>query len=262
MEDDFLAELETLFAGGQQLPAAEILGGFWGGDPASQPGAGGVPYAPGQSPAPVYYEGSEADTLRKMNTEQLARFQDALVANGLVREVIPGRLDDSTLQGMSSLMSVANRQAVRWEEVLDGIVRAGGLSGATKTAEEFEPRPYLKPDYASLAQEVKATFRQRLGRDPDEYEMQQLTGELTGFHALEHEYANEFDRIQHDQAATPGVQAGGTVGRVDPAARFAELFESKYANELDFVEDKDDAVMSREVVQSGADTLSQMSRSR
>lgn len=261
MEEDFLAELETLFAQGsaEALPELNILGGFYGGTDDTDMGPGGIPYAPGQAPT-VYYEGSDVEVLRSMNTEQLAAFQDTLVANGLVREVVPGRLDDATLKGMSTLMALGNRQGVDWKDVLDGIVRAGGLSGSSSSAEEFEPRPYLQPDYATLSQKVKQTFRESLGRDPDTYEMQQLAGELTGFFELEHEAATEFEEIQHEQQVAPGVQGGGTVGQVDPMSRFQELFESKYKHELDFVEDKAAAQTSRQVVEAGASTLSQMSR--
>lgn len=265
--DPVLQELLDVFAQGstQALPEPNIIGGFYGGPTAEtgsiwpewaqDAGAGRPTTLQGGNPA--YYEGADIEVLSAMNTEELSRFQDTLVAYGIVREVVPGRLDDATINGMSTLMSLGNRQGVRWQSVLDGVVRGGGLSGG-KTAEQFEARTYLKPDYATLAQDVKDTFRKRLGREPDEYEMQQLTGELTGYYSLANEAQTELDRMQFEQQATPGVQAGGTVQAVDPMARFQQLFDEKYKGEMAFNVDKEDAQISRAVVESGTNTLDQM----
>lgn len=253
------ADIGSMPIPGGGLPEQEVIGGFFGG---GQPGGpGGVPYAPGQEPDP-YYEGEEFDILRNLTTEDRVRLQQQLVAVGLASNVVYGEVDggpsSGTVGAMRSLLAMANRTGEKWESTLGRIATNPALQ---EEAQEFEPKPFIRPDYATLAQEVKATFRNRLGRDPDQYEMQQLTGEITGYYAQEHEAANEFAQIQHEQANTPGVQPGGSVGSVDPAARFAELFDQKYRHELDFVEDKEDAVLSRQVVESGASTLSQMSRS-
>jgi hypothetical protein len=266
-QQEALAAVEALAASGGAfggvLPSANAIGlespsDFVPGGPIGVSGEFVGPLADRGGIGSPYTQGMDLDVLRGMNTEELGRLQDALVASGLVREVIPGRIDDNTLGGLRTLMAIGNRQAVSWQDVLDGIVRAGGLAGGQDR--EFEPPPSLVPDYATIAQEVKDTVRKRLGRDPDAFEMQELTAQLTGFHALENEAAQELARIQFEQETTPGVQDGGTVQRVDPGARFRELFESKFRNELDFVQDKQDAQVSREVVQSGVDTLSRMSR--
>lgn len=262
-QQEAIALLNSLAAGGAAAaaPQGEVLGGFWGGDTRRLGGPGGVPYRPGMAPV-VYHEGDEFSHLRNMSTEELARFQDTLVTTGLVREVIPGRLDDSTAGAMQMLMSVANRQAVKWQDVLDGIVSAGGLASAQEEAREFEPGPYLAPDYASLAQTVKDTFRQRLGRDPDEGEMAQLVGELQGWDRQRYGAEVAADRMAFEQGEEPGEQGGGTVQGVDPLARFREAFESNYREELDFVEDKAGAAEDEAFMQGTAQTISQAARSR
>jgi len=252
-EDDFLSQLEAAFgagiAGGGL--ATGVIGGIWQeGDPLRPPNSMEI--------LEPYFEGDDFSVLSSMNTEQLARFQDVAVSMGLVREVIPGRMDDNTLKAMGSLMALGNRQRVPWQNVLDGIMKSGGLDGSGG-AESFDAPTYMAPDYATLAQEVKATFRKRLGRDPDESEMANLVGELQGWDRASYEAQVEGAEANFGAQQQAGSQGGGTVRQVDPLARFQEVFESKYANELDFVEDKQTAQESRAAVQSATQTLSQMS---
>lgn len=262
-QDEFLASLEQTFAqglsGGLPSEGSGVIGGHWGGGEPWQ----GVPFKLPEKVgnlAEPYYEGDDFAILEGMNTEQLARLQDTLVATGLVREVVPGRIDDNTIKGMGTLMALGNRQSETWQNVLDGIQRAGGLDGATsQRAAEFDPRPYIAPDYATLAQEVKATFRQRLGREPDQAEMAQLTAELSGWHKGAYGEQVAAERQQFENAQQGGEQAGGTFTRVDPLARFQETFDKRYANELDFVEDKEEAQGSRAAVGQTTGTLSAMS---
>ena len=242
--DQLTAGVAAAMAGGGQ--PVEVIGGYW--TESKRRDALESPY----------HEGDDFAVLEAMNTEQLARFQDTAVALGLVREVIPGRLDDSTLNAMGTLMALGNRQQTPWQSVLDGIQKSGGLANRG-AAEQFDRPTYMAPDYATLAQEVKATFRKRLGRDPDEAEMGLLVGELQGWDRQSFDAevsAREGDFVNQQ---TAGQQAGGTQQGVDPLARFQQVFEQRYANELDFVEDKQTAQESRAAVQSATDTLSKMS---
>lgn len=277
-EDQFLAQLEAMFsqgAGGAQMQS-EIIGGF---APPSPPSDVGNPFLgqPGQNAPrggrlseterreraprgvelnPIYYKGMEAEILQAMNEEELGRFQDALIAAGLEREVLPGRLDDNTIRGMSTLMGAANRQAVSWQEVLDGVIAAGGMkteSGAGGGLESYRP-----PDYASIAQDVKTVFRNRLGREPDQAEMAELVGEIQGW-----------DRQEEDAqiAAQPQIGPDGLPTsepvegtKVDPIARFQEEFDRRYSGELDFLDDKRSQQEGRASVQQTSDLASSMAR--
>lgn len=250
--------------GGGQAGQPDVLGEFWGGPPGGQmPYAGtgltpGIDQVVGQAPQP-YFAGDEYVMLRMMTTEDRVRLQQQLVAVGLTSKVLYGELDDATIKGFRSLLGMANRQGEDWRATLGRVATNPDLQ---QGADEFEPTPYLQPDYATLAQRVKDTFRQQLGRDPDSYEMQQLTAELSGFDALAHEREQELNQLAFTQQQTPGVQGGGTVEAVDPMSRFQELFERNYKHELDFVEDKKSAVTQREAVQTGANVVSQAARSR
>lgn len=249
-DDDLLAELTAAFQQGIAAPmdAAPIIGGFFGGDTVTTAETPrNVTRGSIRGGATVYYEGDESQVVRSMNEEELARFQDSLVSLGLVRDVVPGRLDDNTLRGMATLMALGNRQAVEWTTVLDGLVSSGqSVSGA----EQFDPQPYMAPDYASLAQRVKGTFREALGRDPNDYEVRQLADELAGFDRMAYEREQEMRRMGFDAQVTPGTQEAGTVQSVDPLARFQELFEERYAGEINVVEDREEFVREAPRAQS------------
>lgn len=220
------------------------------------------PHAPREEDGiATYYRAQDVETLwRALPLEDRVRLQDSLVALGLARQVIPGEFDDGTVDGLTRLLSLSNRAGTRWQATigrLRSLEEQGLLEGEQQ---QYEPAPRLTPDYDALAQDVKATFRQRLGRDPDDYELQQLTGALTGFYANEHEAAEELRRIQHEQATRPGVQVGGTVQGVDPMAKFRQMFEQQYDAELDFVEDKQQAAETEQIMQQTANTVSRAAR--
>lgn len=214
------------------------------------------------NPFDGYRAGDEVQILNRLTTEDLVRVQQQLIRYGFISEARMGKLDDDTVKGFKSLLSIANREGKQWTMVMndlrnleeDGLLEefgpGGGGGGA---APVFEAPAYLAPDYATLAQEVKGLFRRDLGRDPDDSELAALTAELDGFARAAYDQQVEAARAEFDGR---GAEHSGT--QVDPAARFREMFEERFASELDFVEDKDAAVESREIVEGGVGTLSQM----
>lgn len=254
------ADIGSMPIPGGGLPEQEVIGGFYGG---GQPGGGpdgGIPYAPGMAPDP-YYEGEEFDILRGLTTEDRVRLQQQLVAVGLASGVVYGEIDggpsSGTVGAMRSLLAMANRAGEEWTATLGRIATNPAMQ---EDAKEFDPTPHIKPDYATISQKIKQTFREALGRDPDKYEMQQLAGELTGFYELEQEAATEFETLQFEASQTPGSQPVEAVQQVDPMSRFTEMFESKYANELDFVQDKAEGQVAGASVDSAVGLASRAAR--
>lgn len=275
--DDLAAQVAAalqpvLNAGGPAADAPEPIGGNVGGDrtPAeigsiwpewAQRVGVGLPTTVDNG-VPVYFVGDEFAQLAGLPLEQRVLLQEQLVALGFASNIIPGDPGDpESLAGMKALLSLSNANGERYSETIARLTKlqeAGVWKAEGASAADFDPRPYLKPDYDTISQKVKQTFRESLGRDPDLYELQQLAGELTGFHELEYEAATEFEQLQHESSITAGSQPAGIVERQDPAASFAELFERKYKHELDFVEDKAQAQVSRATVESGVNTLDSM----
>jgi hypothetical protein len=262
--DAYLEELEAL---GSEDEVIEFIGGNNLGP--RRPGSWGRPSGPWGRPdvAGPYVEGSDFDEIAEMSTEQLVRFQEQLIAMGVLDadSTLIGKRDTVTIDAMNQIMTLANAEGTNWGTMLYELQQIaderGGKLVKDPDAPEFNMPSYLAPDYATMAQKVKDTMRTQLGRDPDESELAALVGELQGWdrEAYEAEVAaaeSEFN------AEYEGGPEGQTFQDVDPLARFNEMFEQKYASELDFVEERDErAPMSQQSVQGAVGTLSDMSRS-
>lgn len=228
---------------GTGLPEQMPIGGAvdTGGIRVNTPGGAALEGLPGGNGAPRgYFDGDEYNVLKSLTTEDRVRLQDQLMAIGLGTGMVPGEVDDNTVQAMSRLMTMANRSGTGWQQTLNRISTNPQMQEQMREEEPvFEAQPYLAPDIATIAQEIKGLFRDRLGRDPDEYEMAQLSSELTGYDRMAHQREQELAELRFDQQNTEGVQEPGEVRAVDPASRFREFFEKQYANELDFIEERE-----------------------
>lgn len=136
----------------------------------------------------------------------------------------------------------AAKQGVPWSAV--GGAEGGGLAPSTI------PK-YQAPDKASVRQTIKAQFKAELGRDPERgelarYAARYLADDREDFDAQVDAATprpadipkNVFDEAPSLVAAETGEEASAADApdRVDPAARFAEAFERRFAGEMDFKE--------------------------
>lgn len=219
-----------------------------------------------------YMKGDEYAELDRLGAEALARTQDRLAALGILEGFLPGKRDARTVEAFSGVLQLSNSEGVSWAEMLGDLERQKvemgddwvfDLDGKEKDRQPFITPAYLAPDYATLAQTVTDQMRQVLGRDPDESEIGQLTAELDGWYKGEFNEEVAAMRSEYDagvEADEVGrAQAAGEFRKVDPVARFKQAFEAKFADEIDFIEDRDETQRQGKVIQSGISTLSQMS---
>ncbi len=164
---------------------------------------------------------------------------------------------------MAALADEANGIGTTWNQQLAKVAadpseaakrRAKGRAGADRRP--FVSPAFLKPDMATLSQAVKESVRQRLGREPTGAEMGELVETLgvdfrAEFGAQVAALRSEFDATTR-AIETDEPQAAGTVQSVNPAARFAEHFDQRFAGEID-VRKRGAAVNQREAI--GAATL-------
>lgn len=178
---------------------------------------------------PRYYDGAQYQW-RASSSEDVVAMQRRLVKAGLLKvgEYRPGFWDEASSNAMAEAMAYANRGGSTIEDTLNqlGTSPVGGEAGG------FRREEFIAPDYATVAQDVKSFFRQRLGRDPREGEMAELTAAMQAMYRQQHEAEQDIlaRRAEAELDATPTVP-GGT--QVDPAARFAEEFERRYKPEMD-----------------------------
>lgn len=214
-----------------------------------------------------YTAGDAFGELDNLSTENLARIQSRLVGLGLLDGFVPGRKDPETQKAFAYLLEMANASGRNWASELSDLERlqaedpenflggAGG-SGSGRGRAPFTAPAYLAPDYATLAQGVKDQMRQALGRDPDDDEIAQLTAELDGWYRQSYDEEVEAARREYEMAEEGGTPEAGR--SVDPASRFKESFESKFAGEIAFREQKDEVEGQQELVQGAVSAVSQM----
>lgn len=149
--------------------------------------------------------------------------------------------DIPTGAAMQLAMGFANEGGVTYQAILTQ------LSQIQLSKSELGDPALLSPDPASIAQDVKATFRQRLGREPTASELRELGAALGGFETESLEQRAELtatgriepgftdlepSALQQQLGVTPGrVAVPGTPVVVDPIARFLELFDKRFGPE-------------------------------
>lgn len=115
----------------------------------------------------------------------------------------------------------------------------------------FQAPPYVAPDYSTLAQTVKSTMRDSLGRDPEEWEIDLLADSLRESHREAYDAQVRRARATFGGGDFSGRVIEGAEVEVDPAARFAEKFEELYGPELE----------RRERVQATSEGIGRLMRS-
>ncbi len=185
-----------------------------------------------------YRQGDQFD-FAPLGSTRIQAEQRRLQRAGLLEkgEYTPGFWDIPTSQAMAVAMGFGNQGQVTFRQVLDQLALL-----KPKKSDLGDPAP-LFPDPASIAQDVKATFRQRLGREPTASELRELGAALGGFEtqSLEQQaelaatgrIAPEFTSAIVAGAPISGgkVATPGTPVIVDPIARFLELFDKRFGPE-------------------------------
>lgn len=198
-------------------------------------GPGGPQDGTTQAEFPARYYADDA-LVAPVPTEQIPELQEAFIAAGLLEEgsFWSGVWDAQTIKAYTTVLGYANLWGVTWESALQRIEQAHTKlqqdQENKKTVSEIIAETYVQPDYATLAQEVKSMFRQRLRREPTEQELAELTAALGGW------YRASFDvQMQIAEEAEARAESGSDepiqAQDVDPVARLGELFDERFGAE-------------------------------
>jgi hypothetical protein len=185
---------------------------------------------------------------------------------------VPGFWDQATAGALAGAMTYANRGGTTVQDVIAQLVAA---PKELQARPEFVPPPEIRPDPAAITQRVKAEFRSRLGREPTDEELGEYAGYLSSQFGAAYDAQvamarSEFDQgvgsLEADEAmmrrqemldagATPAelraaglwdvdapTSEPGSFSDVDPAARFGERFDARFAPEIDFIEGQEDTI--------------------
>ncbi len=211
---------------------------------------------------PQYFEGDELAPAT-LDGAIIARLQMRLVAAGLLEKntYYVGAWDDLTIAAYKSVLGFANQNGFDATKAMNRLIATlpQSVKDARARAEQlkvFQEPPYIKPDMATLAQDVKRYFRQEVGRDPTAGEMAEFAGAMSAAYRADFEAEVAVLRSTSDaanQAPTTGSDlssaivarrgltvaapvaagGGGTFQGIDPVARFREAFDRRFKPETE-----------------------------
>lgn len=236
-------------------PQESAIGGFVALENLNPVAFAGGPIAPALLPdrAPIYMEGDEFVELDGMAPELIWDLQSQLAALGIARGMLPGELDNATLNGFKSVLGMANRSNKRWRPLLDELIIAKdeGRFDGFGFAEERAPVALPARDPAELREYVRASMKQLLGRDPEDGELAELGAVLAGADAQASRNAMEF--ADEYAGAAPGE--GVVKQEVNAEARLLEHMRQRYSGELEQIDRRDAAFNVRQSLLGSSATM-------
>lgn len=193
---------------------------------------------------PLYRSQDQWSMFAGKTPEYIATVQQQMIDAGVLDkgDSVPGYWGDREAAAMSHLMTEANATGSKWFEAAAN--RAAALAALTPEQRAlragrspFVAPAYLAPDYATLAQAVRSTFAQRLGRDPEDYELALLADQLGA--DFRNQYGAELAAARSEYDAgnraiiQETAQSAGSFTGVDPMARLGETMLARYQPEID-----------------------------
>ena len=135
-------------------------------------------------------------SLRTFSPEYLATFQDQMVDAHLLREgsFLPGIKDQPTLAALERTMGISNVTGEWYKKVATRMAAAGREfrgGGGGYVRPPFVKKTYIKPDYEELSFAAKSAFRNKLGRDPHDWEMKLIADKLGSTHQRQFDVVEE-----------------------------------------------------------------------
>lgn len=160
-----------------------------------------------------YTVGQEWTLFRTMDQASIAAIQGDLIRAGMLtnEEVTrPGVWDTNSAAAMGSVMTFANLQGTTWQtsiSKLEKTSKAWQKENAKRLAAErakngykkvpFTVTPYTAPDYDTLVAGARQAFREIVGRDPADWELQLYADKLGGWDRENYDAGIEAARQQH-----------------------------------------------------------------
>jgi hypothetical protein len=208
-----------------------------------------------------YRGGDETRILTSFSLEERYGLQDLMWRLGYIgKDTQWGFLDTATINGFKAVLGNANQNGSKWDVLLEQqkeAVRSGLFTPGDLQA-SMAPEPMVLPDYDSLKGVVRSKFRDELGRDPTQAEMQQFSDRMMGDYREEALRADPDPSLQNPFADT-GAGRGELVdvepeftNQISPGANFDENFERLYAGQRESLQGQDDAARTAQQTTNNA----------
>ncbi len=217
----------------------------------------------------AYVSGQELLEYSSLSAATRERLEGKMVAAGLpgmseedgVLSYRPGTMGTPQLTAMRIMMAEGTSTGLGYEPALDKMVEdRRAFDRWEAAAEANRPRSGARapsfsipstlrqiPDYESVSQEVQNLFRQRLGRDAEDWEIQVLAEDM------QDQYRNRnAEMIKAARAAFWQAQGGASgtmeVEVPDPVLRQQAFIEERYGMEIDRLEQTGDTSVTNRMM--------------
>lgn len=216
----------------------------------------------------AYASGDELAVWSSLPATERARLEEKFVAAGWLPTegdtlgFSPGAFDLPQLVALRQAMAIgtyfgqgfefganAGVRAKRYNDALAAAQARAQGRGVGRVRAPFSVPASLReiPDYESISQDVTNLFRQRLGRDPEDYEVQVLADEMQTHHR-----SSNAERIKAARAAFYAAQ-GGAQGVMEvevpnPQLRTQRFMEERYGPEIDRYEQIEDSSVTNRLM--------------
>ena len=192
---------------------------------------------------PQYSTTYARNHLNQMTSAQLGALEFKMQQGGYFSDDDPlvgrGMRSLALVAQFNALITEADSNRVDWDQWLTERIRMKEEGELPEDVGRpgFAAPAYLKPDYDWLAQKVKFSVRDGLGREATSTEMELLTQYLGGAHKDQWQARQYNAGLAHHNALGRAAETGenqsaGTVQDSDWAASYAEMYESRYDAEL------------------------------
>lgn len=244
LEDLTQEEIESL---PWYIPEGTALGQHWRnigddeysiyGFPRSQAGRGGLPVLPD----PVIKKAGDAsEDFLRMSPSKRKLWEDEMVKRGVLNE--GAGLEEQMTQYEQVYATASYLGITPWLALfqIGESNRAREAAAARTGRQPFSVPAALRtiPDYDTLSQDVTDLMRQRMGRDPEDWETTLLADHLRGQHEASRELRIEAARAAYD-GSSRGVDQALEVP--DPGQRTTRFLEQTWGDELGRRQDIEEA---------------------
>ena len=189
------------------------------------------------SVGPKYARGDEVALFVGRSSEYIASMQQLLIeSNVLDKSEIgqPGFWGMAEEAAMANLLPAADMRGMTIDQFMQQLAEN---PLPEDKGPGFVTPVYQAPDMATLSQDLKGVFRNRLGRNPEPYEMDDLIRQMEADHYADYQSQVEAARMEwearREAIETGADQTTGQVRQVDPFSRFKEKFDELYTPEMD-----------------------------
>lgn len=197
---------------------------------------------------PQYFDGAQY-SIANLDPVALSQLQEQMRNAGLLKDGYVSGFggDPATIAAYTELLTEANTTGYTAAQTLQNRLAAPQVAAAKAPKAPYTAAAYLKPDPATLRENVRDLMKQVVGpnREPTDAELDDLTGRLDSLDRQAYDASTAADHANYDASAA-GDPGGAVIANTDPSARLADYLRTTYKPEIDMTKGTADLTANRD----------------